>query len=97
MFSQSLNSYKNYKHGKFLLTNDSDEIFIAEILKKRLEKNRREILKNPQNLPMFIVNGTEIPNEKIIEKIENESATFQKIFADFEIEEKKYFESHLID
>ena len=43
------------------------ENFIAEILKRRLEKNRREILKNPQNLPTFIVGGTEIPNEKILE------------------------------
>ena len=30
--------YKDYGHGKFLLTNDSDEIFIADVLKKRLEK-----------------------------------------------------------
>ena len=90
-------SYRDYEHGKFLLTNDSDEIFIADVLKKRLEKNRCALLNKPQNLPTFIVSGTEIPPEKIIEKIENESATFLKIISDFEIEEKKYFESHLID
>ena len=65
------------------MINSGDENFIADVLKNRLEKNRCALLKNPQNLPIFIVNGTEIPNEKIIEKIENESATFQKIFADF--------------
>ena len=90
-------SYKEYEHGKFLMTNDSDENFIADVLKKRLEKNRCALLNKPQNLPTFIVSGTEIPTEKIIEKIEKESATFLKIITDFEIEEKKYFESHLID
>jgi len=81
-------SYKEYEHGKFLLANDGNENFIADVLKKRLEKNRRELLKNPQNLPTFILNDTEIPTEKIIEKIEKESATFLKIITDFEIEEK---------
>ena len=73
------------------------ENFIAEMLKKRLEKNRRELLQNPQNLPTFIVSGNEIPNEKIIEKIENESAIFLKNISDFEIEENKYLESHSVN
>ena len=90
-------SYKDYEHGKFLLINFGDEKFIADVLKNRLEKNRRELVNNPQNLPTFIVNGTEIPPEKIIEKIENESATFLKIISDFEIEEKKYFECHSVN
>ncbi len=89
--------YKDYEHGKFLLINDGDENFIAEMLKKRLEENRREILNKPQNLPTFILNGTEIPPEKIIEKIENESAIFLKNISDFEIEEKKYLESHSVN
>ena len=66
------------------------ENFIAEMLKKRLEKNRRELLHNPQNLPIFIVNGTEIPNEKM-------SAIFLKNISDFEIEENKYLESHSVN
>ena len=45
-------SYKEYEHGKFLLTNNGEEIFIAEVLKKRLERNRRELLKNPLNLKL---------------------------------------------
>lgn len=90
-------SYKDYDHGKFLLLNSSDENFIADVLKKRLEKNRRELLKNPQNLPTFILNGTEIPTKKIIEKIEKESAAFLKIITDFEIEEKKYFEIYSVN
>ena len=79
------------------MINSGDENFIADVLKNRLEKNRCALLKNPQNLPIFILNGTEIPPEKIIEKIEKESATFQKIFADFEIEENKYLESHSVN
>ena len=79
------------------MINSGDENFIADVLKNRLEKNRCALLKNPQNLPTFIVSGTEIPTEKIIEKIENEEATFQKIFADFEIEENKYLESHSVN
>ena len=79
------------------MINFGHENFITDVLKKRLEKKRCVLLNKPQNLPTFIVNGTEIPPEKIIEKIENESATFQKIFADFEIEENKYLESHSVN
>lgn len=66
---------------------------VSEILKNRLEKNRRDLLNCPQNLPLYIVSNTEekIPTEKVIEK---ESETFQKIFSDFETEEKQYLESH---
>ena len=54
----------------FLLTNEGNEVLVSEMLKKRLEKKkRREILKNPQNLPLYIVGNTE---EKIIERIEKE-------------------------
>ena len=92
-------SYKDYEHGKFLLTNDGNEVLASEMLKKRLEKNRRELLNSPQNLPLYIVSNTEkkIPTEKIIERIEKESETFQKIFSDFETEEKKYLESHSVN
>lgn len=72
-------------------------MFSISFYQQHLEKNRREILKNPQNLPTFILNGTEIPPEKIIEKIEKESATFLKIITDFEIEEKKYFEIYSVN
>ncbi len=91
--------YKDYEHRKFLLTNNSCESLVSEILKKRLEKNRRDLLKFPQNLPLYIVSNTEekIPTEKIIEIIEKESATFQKVFSEFETEEKKYLESHSIN
>ena len=83
-------SYNGYEHGKFLLINSGDENFITDVLKKRLEKNRREILKNPQNLPTFILNGNEISTEKIIE-------TLQRKISDFEIEENKYLESHSVN
>ena len=92
-------SYKDYEHGKFLLTNEDNEVLVSEILKKRLEKNRREVLNNPQNLPLYIVGNTEekIPTEKIIERIQKESEEFQKIIADFENAEKIYLESHSIN
>ena len=92
-------SYKAYSHGKFLLTKDGNEILISEILKKRLEKNRRALLNCPQNFPLYIFSDTEekIAKEKIIEGIQKESEVFQKIIADFEIEEKKYLESHSVN
>ena len=74
----------------FLLINFGDENFITDVLKKRLEKNCREILKNPQNLPTVIISGTEIPTEKM-------SAIFLKNISDFEIEENKYLESHSVN
>ena len=87
-------SYKDYEHGKFLLTNNGNEVLVSEVLKKRLEKNRRMLLNNPQNLPKFIIRGTGVPTEKILELIKKESETFQRIISDFEIEEKIYLESH---
>ena len=89
-------SYKDYEHGKFLLTNEGNEVLISEVLKKRLEQNRRELLNCPQNFPLYIFSDTEekIAKEKIMERIQKESEVFQKIITDFEIEEKKYLESH---
>lgn len=88
-------SYKDYEHGKFLMTNSNGNL-ISELMKKRLNKNRRELLKNPQSLPQFILSCTDqlIPNEKILERIKKETETFQIVISDFEIEEKKYFDSH---
>ena len=65
-------------------------------MKKRLEKNRRELLNFPQNLPNYILSGTDetIPKEKIIERIKKESDDFKKIFANFETDEEKYLEIH---
>ena len=92
-------SYKDYGHGKFLLTNEGNEVLIAEILKKRLDKNRRELLNCPQNFPLYIFSDTEekIAKEKIMERIQKESEVFQKIILDFENEEKKYLESHSVN
>lgn len=92
-------SYKDYGHGKFLLTNEGNEVLIAEVLKNRLEKNRRELLNCPQNFPQYIFSDTEekIAKEKIMERIQKESEVFQKIILDFENEEKKYLESNSVN
>ena len=44
-----------------------EENFIAEVLKKRLEKNRCVLLNNPQNLSLYIFCYTEemIPKKNI--------------------------------
>ena len=89
-------SYQDYHHGKLLLTNNADDLSVSEILKKRLEKNRHDLLNNPQNIPNYILSDTDelIPKEKIIERIKKEYDDFQKIFATFETDEEKYLEIH---
>ena len=89
-------SYQDYHHGKLLLTNNADDLSVSEILKNRLEKNRHDLLNNPQNLPIYILSDTDelIPKEKIIERIKKEYDDFQNIFATFETDEEKYLEIH---
>lgn len=88
--------YQDYQHGKLLLENHSDKLSVSEFLKKRLEKNRHDLLNNPQNLPNYILSDTDelIPKEKIIERIKKESEHFKKIFFTFETDEEKYLELH---
>ena len=89
-------SYQDYHHGKLLLTKNSDDLSVSEFLKNRLEKNRLDLLNNPQNLPIYILSDTDelIPKEKIIERIQKESDDFKKIFSTFETDEEKYLEIH---
>lgn len=89
-------SYQNYNHGKLLLDDNSDDFLVSEFLKKRLEKNRRDLLSCPKNSPLYILCDTDelIPKEKIIERIKKESADFKKIFSTFETDEEKYLEIH---
>lgn len=88
--------YQDYHHGKLLLENHSDKLSVSEFLKNRLEKNRHDLLNNPQNLHNYILSDTDetIPKEKIIERIQKESDDFKKIFSTFETDEEKYLEIH---
>ena len=54
-------SYKDYAHGKIVLTSEDFEVggdkSIATFLKKRLEQNRRRLLNNPQELKQLVQCG----------------------------------------
>lgn len=64
--------YKNYAHGKFLILNeDFEEMLgeesVAEFLKIRLEKNRRQILSNPQEFFQSAMDEFEMEEMKYLE------------------------------
>ena len=51
-------SYKGYEHGKFLIDSEDAELIaegtVTEFLRKRLDKNRQQILNNPQTLEKYL-------------------------------------------
>ena len=66
---------------------------ITDFLKSRLDKNRQEILKNPQMLKKYISPKIMVRTEDIFNQINLESENFQSAMKNFEQEEMKYFES----
>lgn len=91
--------YKDYRHGNFLISDeDFEEMLgeesVAEFLKIRLEKNRRQILNNPQELKKYLTEGKMIRAEELLNQANLESEIFQSAMEKFEIEEMKYLESH---
>ena len=92
-------SYRNYNHGKILISSQSDEILtsesVAEFLKKRLNKNRRELLENPTEVKKYESAGKIIDNEEILNMITLESKNFESIMNEFEEEEMQYLGNHL--
>ena len=92
-------SYRNYNHGKILISSQSDEILtsesVAEFLKKRLNKNRRELLENPNEVKKYESAGKIIDNEEILNMIALESKNFESVMNEFEEEEMQYLGNHL--
>lgn len=91
-------SYKNYEHGKFLIDSAAEELTAAgtvtEFLKKRLDKNRQRILKNPQVLEKYLASDKAITAAEILERVKMESEELEKVLAEFEQEENLYLQEH---
>ena len=90
--------YEDYEHGKFLISENDFEIFaeesVTDFLKSRLDKNRQEILKNPQMLKKYISPNIMVRTEDILNQIIWESKNFQSAMKNFAQEEMKYWEIH---
>ena len=88
-------SYKGYEHGKFLL---SDKIpqneSITTFLRTRLDKNRQQLLQNPQDLRPYIATGKEIRADELLHRISLESKFFQSVMDEFEQAENSYLSNH---
>lgn len=91
-------SYKNYEHEKLLIDSAAEELTAAgtvtEFLKKRLDKNRQRILKNPQVLEKYLASDKAITAAEILERVKMESEELEKVLAEFEQEENLYLEEH---
>ena len=90
--------YQNYAHGKFLISDDDFDIFdeesVADFLKIRLGKNRKQLLNNSQELKKYVTEGKMIREEEFLNQANIESELFQSAMENFEQEEMKYLESH---
>ena len=90
--------YKDYVHGKFLILEKDFEMLaeesVTEFLKSRLNENRQEILKSPQELKKYISPNVMIRTEELINQANVESEIFQSAMEEFEREEMKYLERH---
>ena len=88
-------SYKDYSHGKFLLSDKipHDEP-ISAFLRTRLNKNRQQLLHNPQDLKQYIPTGKTIRADDLLQQIKLESTLFLSVMDDFEQEENSYLSNH---
>ena len=91
-------SYKDYAHGKIVLTSEDFDVggdkSISTIFKKRLEQNRRRLLNNPQELRKYMIRTKEIRAEELLQEIRNESRQFELVMAEFGQEENIYLNTH---
>ena len=88
-------SYKNYSHGKFLLSDKipKDES-ISTFLRTRLNKNRQHLMHNPQDLKQYILKGKTMRVDDLLQQIHLESNLFLSVMDDFEQEENSYLSNH---
>ena len=88
--------YLDYSHGKVLISEEDFELLaeetVTDFLKVRLDKNRQQILKNPQELKKYISPRIMVRIEDILNQINLESENFQSSMKNFEQKELKYLE-----
>lgn len=89
-------SYKDYSHGKFLISGEDfafdKEEFITPFLRTRLDKNRQYLLDNPQELRRYITGGKNIRVAELLSKVQFESEHFLSVMVNFAQEEISYLE-----
>ncbi|MBR6012609.1 MAG: hypothetical protein IK062_02340 [Selenomonadaceae bacterium] len=89
--------YKDYAHGKFLISEEDFKLIaeenVTDFLKKRLNKNRQQILENPQELGKYISPNVMVRTEDLLNQINLESENFQSAMKIFEQEEFQYLQS----
>ena len=92
-------SYKDYFHGKFLISGDDfafdEEKFLTPFLRTRLDKNRQYLLDNPHELKKYLLSEKAMPAEELLARISLESKFFQGIMDEFQREEFSYLENAL--
>lgn len=94
-------SYKDYSHGKFLISGEDfafdEEKFLTPFLRTRLDKNRQYLLDNPHELKKYLLSEKAIPAEELLARINLESKFFQGVMDEFQREEMSYLENTLED
>ena len=94
--------YKNYNHGKLLIKNAREELgngfTLADGLICRLDRYRKELINDNDELEKYIEEqknlGNEEIKEKILEQVTNESEIFKDCMKEFQIEEVEYMEEN---
>ena len=94
-------SYKDYSHGKFLISGEDfvfdEEEFLTPCLRTRLDKNRQYLLDNPHELKKYLLTEKAMPAEELFARISLESKFFQGVMDEFQHEEFSYLENTLED
>jgi len=94
-------SYKDYSHGKFLISGEDfafdEEKFLTPFLRTRLDKNRQYLLDNPHELKKYLLTEKAMPAEELFARISLESKFFQGVMDEFQHEEFSYLENTLED
>ncbi|MBR3050807.1 MAG: hypothetical protein IKG61_05075 [Selenomonadaceae bacterium] len=92
-------SYKDYSHGKFLISGEDfvfdEEEFLTPCLRTRLDKNRQYLLDNPHELKKYLLTEKAMSAEELLARISLESKFFQEAIDEFQREEFSYLENPL--
>ena len=92
-------SYKDYSHGKFLISGEDfvfdEEEFLTPFLRIRLDRNRQYLLDNPYELKKYLLTEKAMHAEELLALISLESKFFQEIMDEFQREEFSYLENPL--
>ena len=94
-------SYKDYSHGKFLISGEDyefdEEKFLTPFLRTRLDKNRQYLLDNPHELKKYLLSEKAMSAEELLTRVSLESKFFQGVMDKFQREEFSYLENALED